>query len=475
MVEETLSAMRRGGIFDQLGGGFHRYSTDQEWRVPHFEKMLYDQAMLVLAYTEAYQLTGKDEYRTVAVECLEYMLRDLRDPSGGFYSAEDADSEGMEGKFYLWNHEEVQAVLAPLDAKVARLSFGITDEGNVAGHPGMPSGVNVLYEARTPAQVAARLGIAEDEANERLMRAKAELYAARERRVRPDTDDKCLTDWNGLAIAAFAWAGAVFGSASYQEAARRAAGFLLEHMKQPDGGLLHRYRDGEAAIDGLLDDYAFVVFGFLELYAMDYDPTWLREALDLHQTMLGRFLDHEHGGLFFVSARGDPRIVRRKEVHDGAIPSGNSVAMANGIRLSRLTGNSALESEAARAGRTFAAEVLASPTAHLYLLTALDYLLGPSNEVVVAGEPLAPETRAMLDLLHRRFLPKTVALYISPDRAGAVSALAPFTMAMKPPEEGAAAYVCGGTACRPPVRDVAELEKALLDANTYQIAESDQE
>ncbi|RPJ50232.1 MAG: thioredoxin domain-containing protein, partial [Methanobacteriota archaeon] len=254
MVEETLSAMRRGGIFDQLGGGFHRYSTDQEWRVPHFEKMLYDQAMLVLAYTEAYQLTGKDEYRTVAVECLEYMLRDLRDSSGGFYSAEDADSEGVEGKFYLWKHEEVQAVLAPLDARVARLSFGITDEGNVAGHPGMPAGANVLYEARTPAQVAARLGIAEDEANERLMRAKAELYAARERRVRPDTDDKCLTDWNGLAIAAFARAGAVFGSASYQEAARRAAGFLLEHMKQPDGGLLHRYRDGEAAIDGLLDD-----------------------------------------------------------------------------------------------------------------------------------------------------------------------------------------------------------------------------
>jgi uncharacterized protein YyaL (SSP411 family) len=323
MAEKTLDAMRRGGMFDQIGFGFHRYSVDEKWLVPHFEKMLYDQALLSLAYTEAYQVTGKVEFAQVAREIFTYVLRDMTAPEGGFYSAEDADSEGEEGLFYVWTPKEVKEHLGEETGDLYCRFYGITEEGN------FEEGLSIPH-MRIPLQTFAKKEGMDTTRFETILKdARKVLFDLRKKRVHPLKDDKILTSWNGLMIAAFAKGYEALGNEAYAEAAKRAAGFILQNLRTADGRLLRRYRHGDAAYPGYLDDYAFLVWGLIELYEATFEVSYLEEAVALNKAMIDIFWDKQGGGLFFTGKGNEPLITQSKEIYDGALPSGNSVAVLN--------------------------------------------------------------------------------------------------------------------------------------------------
>jgi len=462
MVETTLQAMRRGGIYDQVGFGFHRYSTDERWVLPHFEKMLYDQALLTIAYLEAFQATGSPYYAKTAEEIIEYVLRDMTSPEGGFYSAEDADSEGEEGKFYTWSEAEIRDVLDGSEADLILRLFNVKREGNFTDQAtGSKPGTNVLYVTAPLEDQAGNLGIPPDEARDLLERSRAELYARRKGRLHPLKDDKILTDWNGLMIAALAKAGRVLDRPEYTEAAGRGAAFLLDRMRDRDGSLLHAYRDGRAKVPANLNDYAFMVWGLLELYEADFDVEHLRSALDLNRVMLERFRDAEGGGFFFTPAGGEQLLVRRKEIYDGAIPSGNSVAMLNLLRLGRITGRADLEECAAGLGRAFAHQVRQTPLGHTHLLAAVDFAVGPAYEVVISGQARSEEMQAMLRALRKRFLPNKVVLHRPAGVNPPITELAPFVGDQRAVDGRATAYVCRNYACDLPTHDIARMLEML--------------
>jgi hypothetical protein len=451
MVERTLTAMRLGGIYDHVGFGFHRYSTDQRWLVPHFEKMLYDQALLTLAYTEAYQATGANLYRRTVEEVLTYVLRDMTDPSGGFYSAEDADSEGEEGKFYLWTLKEVREVLGE-SADLAAKVLSVQDGGNYPEHPGGPEpGQNILHRTDSLAGLAAGLNRSEQELRQEIESARQELFARREKRVHPGKDDKVLTDWNGLMIAALAKAGRVLDEPRYTEAASRAAAFLLENLRTEDGRLLHRWRDDEAGVTAHADDYAFLTWGLIELYESTFEVEHLRTALSLTDELLVHHWDKAEGGLYFTADDAEELLIRQKDIYDGAVPSANSVAMLNLLRLARLTGRTELEDRAAAINRAFASDVQQQPVGYTQFLAALDFGVGPAREVVIAGEPDAQDTQALLRALRTHFLPRKVVLLRRAGEQPAIAELAPFTKGQTPVKGQAAAYVCRNFTCERPV------------------------
>ncbi|MEM8601215.1 MAG: thioredoxin domain-containing protein [Bacteroidota bacterium] len=488
-VTHTLRAMRHGGIHDHLGGGFHRYSTDRQWLLPHFEKMLYDQALLAMAYTEAWQATGGPPtreseggdrlLRETAEAILAYVLRDLTHPRGAFYSAEDADSERPdghmeEGAFYVWTDAELDALLGG-EAALAKVAFGTEPAGNFedeATH--QKTGANVLHTARAFDTLAADFETTADDIARRLEAIRATLLVHRNAtRKRPLRDEKVLTDWNGLMIAALARAARAFAEPAYTEAAARAADFVLTELRTADG-LLHRWHDAiplpdgttappEAGIAAHLDDYAFLVFGLTDLYQATFDPRWLRAALDLHAEMEARFADAEHGGYFFTAAGSEHLITRVKEFYDGAAPSGNSVAMLNGLRLARLTGRTDLEATAARVAQAHA-DIAQAPIAHTFLMCALDWLTGDAREVVIAGDPGAADTQALVRVAAQTFAPNTVTVLRELRPAGdaaAVTSLAPYAEAMAPVEGRAAAYVCEAFACQAPVTTPEALRASL--------------
>jgi hypothetical protein len=463
MVERTLQAMRRGGIYDQVGFGFHRYSTDSQWLVPHFEKMLYDQAMLAMAYTEVYQTTGKEDYGKTARETLTYVLRDMTAPEGGFYSAEDADSEGEEGKFYLWTKEEVRQAVANEELDFVVNVFNIEKDGNfVEQATGGRTGVNILHVRKSLAQLASDLNLSQHDLQKRLEAIRRKLFAHRERRVRPMKDDKILTDWNGLMIAALAKGAQAFDEPGYAEAARHAASFVLENMRRPDGRLWHRYRDGQAGVQANLDDYAFLVWGLLELYEAIFDAKYLEVAVELTVDMLRHFWDRDGGGLYLTPEGGESPLVRKKEIYDGAIPSGNSVAMLNLLRLGRLTATPDWEEKAAAIGRAFSRSVEQSPSAHTQLMVALDFGLGPCYEVVIAGSAHAEDTRAMLKALRTRFLPnKVVLLNTGEEGSPGISQLGAFTRDQPSIGGKATAYVCLNYSCKSPTTDISKMLELL--------------
>ncbi len=461
MVESTLAAMRAGGIYDQIGFGFHRYSTDREWLVPHFEKMLYDQALHVLAYVAAFQVTGKPEYRRTAEEVLTYVLRDLRDERGGFHSAEDADSEGEEGRFYLWTREQVLSILGAEEGELFARVFAITEEGNFRDEAtGEKSGRSIPHLPRPLSSWAAELATSEAELGQRLERSRARLLAARESRVRPLEDDKVLTDWNGLMIAALARAGAALGEPRYAEAARAAADFCLTNLRDQRGRLLKRWRAGAAALPGTLEDHAFLIWGLLELYEALFDVRHLEAALALADQMVEHFEDAEHGGFFLSADDAEELLFRHKEVYDGALPSGNSVAALDLLRLARITGRSAFEEQATRALAAFGSAARL-PAGHTLYLLALDFALGPSFEIVVAGDPAAADTRALLDAFRRPYLPHKVLLLRPPGDEPPIGKLAPYTLDQQSRDGRATAYVCRDFACKAPTTEVAEALRYL--------------
>ena len=468
MVEKTLQGMRLGGIYDHVGFGFHRYSTDSRWFLPHFEKMLYDQALLAMAYIEAYQATGGAvEYEQTAREILAYVLRDMTDPGGGFYSAEDADSEGEEGKFYLWTKDEAERILSKEEEELASTVFNMTEEGNyTAEATGKETGGNILYLKKPLAEIASDLAIPLDELGQKLEEARAKLFSARTKRVHPHKDDKILTDWNGLMIAALARGAQVFDEALYEETARRAADFILTHMVDAKDRLYHRYRDGEGAIAAFLDDYAFLTWGLIELYETTFEPHYLQKALDLNTIMLTHFWDGEKGGFYFTADDADTILTRKKEIYDGAIPSGNSVAMLNLLRLARLTARPELEEKAAHISRTFSNMVSQSPRAFTQLMIALDFALGPSYEVVIVGDPHAEDTKTMVKTLRKTFVPSKVVLFRSEDEATAdIIRLSEFTKDLAPINDKATAYVCRDFRCELPTTEAHQM-LALLEGRT---------
>ncbi len=461
MVEKTLTAMRQGGIYDHIGFGFHRYSTDPEWRVPHFEKMLYDQALLLIAYLEGYQATGKPAYKETAREIATYVLRDMTSPLGGFYSAEDADSEGVEGRFYTWTTEALRQSLDSAAFDLVAERFDLREEGNFDDGEEMSAGRNVLI-ARAPLEtVAGRLGLSPEETARRSETARRVLFETREGRIHPLKDDKVLTDWNGLMMGALARAGRVLGDADLVAAARRNAAFIRERLTGADGRLLHRFRDGNAGLPAHLDDYAFVAFGLLELYEATFDPAYLAEALRLTGVMLEHFADAEGGALFLTSDDAETILVRAKELYDGALPAGNSVALGNLLRLHQMTGRPALERAARHIAAGFARDAGQRPIGHTMFLCGLDFAVGPSVEVVIAGKREAEDTREMVRALERRFLPNKVVLLRDEQCLPALEAIAPFVAHQPQRDDRATAYVCVDHACSTPTTDPEEMVRKI--------------
>jgi uncharacterized protein YyaL (SSP411 family) len=478
MLIKTLDGMAAGGMHDQLGGGFHRYSTDARWFLPHFEKMLYDQGQLAAVYVDAYRLTGDERYATVARGVLDYVLRDLTGPGGEFYCAEDADSardpahprEKTEGAFYVWPADEVERVVGADAAAVVAAHFGVRPRGNVDNDPHDEfGGQNVLAVVQTVEATAKQVDKAPAEVAGALAAAKGKLLAERGKRPRPHLDDKTLTAWSGLMITGFAKAGAALGAAGtvgderYTAAAVRSATFVREHLYDETAKTLkRRWRDGHAEVDGFLEDYAYLVQGLLDLYEATLDHRWLAWAVDLQATQDARFWDAKAGG-YFSTAEGDASLlVRMKDEQDGAEPSGNSVAAMNLLRLARMIDDAALAGRAKQTLAAFAGRARQSPRALPYLLAAGGLALAEPRQVVIAGDPKSPEAKALLAEVHRRYQPNRVVLGADggPGQAW-LAARSAAVKDMKPINGRPAAYVCEGYVCQQPTADPAELGRQL--------------
>lgn len=458
MVTKTLDAIHMGGIYDHIGFGFHRYSTDSKWLVPHFEKMLYDQAMLIMAYTEGFQITGIEEYRHVSEEVIDYVLRDMSCAQGAFYCAEDADSEGIEGKFYLWKKEEIYAFLPAEEADLICKVYGVSAVGNYNEEiSGIPAKQNILHLIKPLDEVAHELRLSLHELTARLEISRQILFDKRNERIHPSKDDKVLTDWNGLMIAALSKASRAFGKPEYAQAASRAATFILRRMASDDGSLLHRYREGEASINGFLEDYAFMIWALIELYQATLEKEHLEQALRLNFLLIRDFMD-EKGGFFHTAKDSEALLFRNKDIYDGAMPSGNSIAVLNLLRLSRITGNITLEEKAYLSMKAFSAQVAAMPMAHSQFLHALDFALGPAYELVIAGNPKHQDSIEMLSLTGRTFLPNMVLLLKEDD---SIEALAPYTKEMSAINGKATAYVCQNFSCNMPTTEISEMMRML--------------
>jgi uncharacterized protein YyaL (SSP411 family) len=456
MVEKTLDAMYRGGMYDHLGYGFSRYSVDEKWLVPHFEKMLYDNSLLAWTYLEAYQLTGKRKYADVAEQIFSYVLRDMTDTRGGFYSAEDADSEGHEGKFYVWEPGEVLEVLGSEDGELYCDLYDITEEGNFEGH-------NIPNLIQHDLQKYADLkGIELDELRHKIERCRQKLFDYREQRIHPGKDDKVLTSWNGLMIMALSKGYKVLKRPEYLEAARKAADFIVSHLRRSDGRLLARYRDGEAAFSAYLDDYAFMVWGLMELYEASFELNYLRLAIELNNQMLDLFWDDDKGGLYFYGSDSEQLFTRNKEIYDGALPSGNAVAALNLLKLSKLTYDARLSQIADRQIKAFAGAIEQHPTGHSMFLIALDYAYSPSSEIVIAGDPTMEATAEMISVVRHSLRPNTLVLLLPPGEEGdQVRGLIPLVQDKQAIGGKPTAYVCENFACQSPTTEIEELKLML--------------
>jgi uncharacterized protein YyaL (SSP411 family) len=372
MVKKTLSAMRLGGVWDHVGYGFHRYSTDKHWLVPHFEKMLYDQALLSQAYLETFQITQDPFFSNTAQEIFSYVLRDMTSEAGGFYSAEDADSEGEEGKFYVWTTTEVEEILGT-DASAWRRIFNMEEEGNFSDEAsGRKTGANILHLAQSLSRWADETGAKETELQEQWDNSRRKLFEVRKKRIHPLKDDKVLANWNGLMIAALSMGARILNKPEYTVIAEKSVKFIFQNMMDEKGGLLHRFRDGEVAIPATAEDYAFFTHGLLELYGTTFNPSYLESAIQFTDIMIKDFWDTEAGGFFLTDKTANDLPIRPKELYDGAIPSANSVSLFNLLRLSRMTGDSKWEDLANELTEAFSGTVKSQPTAFTYFLMGYD-------------------------------------------------------------------------------------------------------
>ena len=461
----TLDKMALGGIYDHLGGGFHRYSTDAHWLVPHFEKMLYDNALLVPAYLEAHQTLNSTafsrdpqgsaaappvNYANVARETLDYTLREMTQPAGGFYSTQDADSEGEEGKFFVWTEDGVIDLLGPDDARVFNYCYDVTPRGNWEGH-------TILNRPKPHAQAASILGLSEDALQAVLDRAKAKLFSAREERVHPGRDDKIIVAWNGLMIAAMSLGARVLNDPQYAEAAARAADFILSNVRDESGRLLHTFKDGRARINAFLDDYACLIDGLVELYQATFDPRWLQSAVDLADQMIDRYADPDHGGFFYTPADHETLIARSKDTQDSATPSGNGMAATALLKLGRLAARTDLEDQGYRTLQSLSGLLTEHPRAAAQALLALDFQIGPAKELVLLEADDRAAADAVLQDLAQRFSPNTLIIrHRAADSAPPV--LEPLLAGKSLRDASLTAYICDHGACGLPVSGLEVLE-----------------
>ena len=452
MVELTLQKMAYGGMYDQVGGGFHRYSTDAYWLVPHFEKMLYDNALLARLYLHAWQITGNQLYRRITEETLDYVLREMTDPAGGFYSAQDADSEGVEGKFFIWTPDELRPLLGD-DADLIMGYYGVTERGNFEGS-------NILNVPRSPGDYVNQQGVSQDALDEAIARARATLLEVRGRRIHPLLDDKVLTSWNGLMLRAFAEAGAALERSDYLDAARNNAAFLLENMRDTDGRILRTWRNGEAKLLGYLEDYSCLADGLLTLHEATLEPRWLQEAVTVADGMNALFWDDAVGGFYDTGSDHEQLVIRPRDVFDNAQPCGSSVAADVLLRLGVITGNDDYSSKGATPLRALQQLLGRAPAATGYWLGALDFYVSLPREIVIVGPTNSDSTQAMLREINGRFMPNKVAVGMA-DPANPPLKDSPLLEQRTMQDGQPTAYVCENYACQLPVTDVAALAAQL--------------
>lgn len=460
MTEQTLDAMARGGMYDHVGGGFHRYAVDARWLVPHFEKMQYDNALLTRVYLRGYQATGREDFRTVVEETLGFVLREMTHPEGGFFSSQDADSEGVEGKFYVWTADEIDRILGP-DAEAFSRFYDVSEDGNWEGH-------NILNIPSPRTEMGRRTGLEETDLRQLLRNGRELLYAVRARRIWPGRDEKVITSWNAMMVQTFAEAGRVLDRGDWIEAAEQGAGFLLREL-QRDGRLLRSWRDGEAKVDGFLEDHAVLVDALVEVYFATFEPRWVDEARTIADRMLERFWVPDQGLFFDTAEDGDQLVVRPRDIYDNATPAGTSAAVHALIRLARLSGEPEYERVAGRVmegmGR-LAAEI---PQGFGNLLCAIEHHLAPPSEVALVGGAGDADTRALLATLRSSFLPHTTLALLplgkddDPGTATAIAARVPVLEDRGRRDGKATAYVCRNYTCNQPVTDPADLARQLTE------------
>jgi uncharacterized protein YyaL (SSP411 family) len=452
IVETSLQNMANGGIYDQLGGGFHRYSVDAEWLVPHFEKMLYDNALLSRVYLHTYLVTSNPLYRRIVEETLDYVVREMTSPQGGFYSTQDADSEGEEGKFYTWTAEEIDAALPRDDAELFKRYYDVTPGGNFEHK-------NILHVPADAEIVAEAAEVSLEELQASLKRGRELLFKAREKRIKPGRDEKVLTSWNGLMLRSFAEAARYLSRPDYLQVASHNAEFLLNEMRS-NGRLLRTYKDGHAHLKGYLEDYAFLADGLLALYEASFNPRWFSEARSLMDEAIALFADEQNGGFFDTGSDHEALISRPKDIMDNATPAGNSVAVDVLLRLAAFTGSEAYRQRADDYLRPLADIIVQHPQSFGHVLGALDFAISPVKELAILGDPKAADTRDLLGLINGYFLPNSVLACAAPDNTEATQAVP--LLANRPLKDGkATAYVCQNFACQAPVNTSRELERLL--------------
>ncbi len=444
-VELTLEKMAKGGMYDHLGGGFHRYSVDEKWLVPHFEKMLYDNALLSRVYLDAFLVTGKEFYRQIVTETLDYVRREMTGPGGGFYSTQDADSEGEEGKFFVWTPEEIQELLGEENARLFCRYFDVSEMGNFEGH-------SILHVDEDVEVIAKLMGVTVERMHEVIETGKRALFETRERRIKPHRDEKILTGWNGLMLRSFAEAARALDRKDYLDVALKNADFLLTHL-QRQGRLLRTHKDGESKLNGYLEDYAYLADGLLALYETTFDNRWFDEAVKFAETMIDRFWDAGNGGFFFTSSDHETLITRTKDFYDNATPAGNSVAAHVLIKLSLLTGNESYRQKAEVILKLLRPALTRAPSAFGHLLCALDLFLSSPFEIAIIGNPDSDDTRALTETIFHRYLPNRVVAFASGVGAQNIKLLE---------NRGqiggkATAYVCHNFICEAPVTDPGQL------------------
>jgi len=453
MVQSTLHNMRLGGIFDHIGLGFHRYSTDRRWFLPHFEKMLYDQAMNAMAYLEAYQFSKDEKFANVVHEIFTYVLRDMTDNDGGFYSAEDADSEGEEGTFYIWSIEEMVDIFGPEKGELICTIFGFNDYGNFQDEAtGQTTGKNIPYFVGMPSAIAKEMDMSQSEFDTLISSSRESLFKERAKRIHPLKDDKILTDWNGLMIAALALGGRILDNPDYIDTAEKAAKFVWKNLRDKKGKLLKRSRLGEAGIQPHLDDYAFMTWGYLNLYETTFKADYIKKAKKLTDIMIKDFKD-KNGGFFIGSKDAEKLMVRPKDSFDGALPSGNSVAAMNLYRLSKLTGEMKYVEIADSTLRAFTENAIGAPTGFAHMLTAYMFHEMSPKEIVVVGDKNSEDTKEVLSALQAKYIPNSVIL-LKDENDTSISKVAPWISNYTSIDQKPTIYICENYACKQPTADL---------------------
>jgi uncharacterized protein YyaL (SSP411 family) len=440
MVEKSLQEMANGGIFDHLGGGFHRYSTDERWLVPHFEKMLYDNALLTNTCLEAYQLTKNANYAETARAILNYVLREMTSSEGGFYSSQDADSEGEEGTFYVWQKHEIETILGKEDSRQFCDIYDVSDQGNWEGK-------NILHLRHSLEGAAKEYGLSLSELKNRLAKDRQKLFEVRSKRISPDTDDKILTSWNSLMISGFCKGFQVLDDQKYLAAAEKAIDFLFKKL-YIDGLILRTYRDGKSHLNGYLSDYAFFVAALVDCYESSFEVAYLEKAIEINELMIQKFWDERSGGFYFTPADHELMIVRTRNLYDNSIPSGNSVAVHNMLRLSQFTGDFKLKEKAEQTLKLYTNQMQRSPSGFAVLLSSLDYFWGKPKEIVIAGDRKSEKTQGMIVIVHEHYLPNKILAYADPELLDRKEHILPVIEGKISKDGQAKIFVCENYACQ---------------------------